>query len=214
MLFRSRIKVENRKVLRQRPQDVGFPDDLKKKIRDFTSERSGVVLVCGPADSGATTLSIVALHCVDPYLYQVYNFAELKGRELINVTDFRPEPGHDLEITFDRILRREADVLFMDPLISPQDAQVIFQYADRLSFIMEIPANTPFEALQKVLQWVGADLVLKNLRGILTQKLIRKLCDDCKQAYRPNPALVKKLGLPAETTVLYRAPQQIGRAHV
>ena len=88
---RVRIKVENRKVLRQRPQDVGFPDDLKKKIRDFTSERSGVVLVCGPADSGATTLSIVALYCVDPYLYQVYNFAELKGRELINVTDFRPE---------------------------------------------------------------------------------------------------------------------------
>lgn len=204
---RLRIKIENRKVQRQRPQDVGLPEDIKKKIRNYTSERSGVVLVCGPPDSGTTTLSIVALHCVDPYLYQVYNFAELKGRELINVTDFRPEPGHDLEITFDRILRREADVLFMDPLVSPQDAQVIFQYGDRLSFIMEIPANTPFEALQKLQQWVGTDLIVKNLRGILTQKLIRKLCDDCKQAFRPNPALVKKLGLPPETTVLYRAPQ-------
>lgn len=201
-----RIKVENKKVVRQKPSEVGFPDHLKTKIRNYTSERSGVILVCGPPDSGVTTLSVIALHCVDPYLYQVYNLADLQGRELINVTDFKPEPGHDMELSFDRILRREADVLFLNPLKSPQDAQSIFQYADRLSFIMEIPANTPFEALQKVIEWVGIDETLKGLRAIVTQKLIRKLCDDCKQAFRPNPMLLKKLGLPPETTVLYRAP--------
>ena len=202
-----RIKIENRKVVRQRPADVGMPDSMKMKIREMTSERSGIVLVCGPPDSGTTTLSIVALHCVDPYLYQVFNFADLHGRELINVTDFKPEPGHDLELSFDRILRREADVLFMNPLTSPQDAQTIFRYGEKVSFIMEIPANTPYEALTRIIEWVGIDLVLKNLRCILTQKLIRKLCDDCKQAFRPNPLLLKKLGLPPETTVLYRAPQ-------
>jgi len=200
-----RVKIENRKVVRQRPTEVGMPDAMKMKLRNMTADRSGVVLVCGPPDSGTTTLSIVALHCVDPYLYQVFNLADLKGKELINVTDFKPEEGHDLEISFDRILRREADVLFMNPL-TPQDAQVIFQYADRLAFIAEIPANTPFEALKKVIEWVGTDAVIKGLRAILTQKLIRKLCDDCKQAFRPNPLLLKKLGLPPETTVLYRAP--------
>lgn len=202
-----RIKLENRKVVRQRPAEVGLPESMKTKIRNMTSERSGIVLVCGPPDSGTTTLSIVALHCVDPYLYQVFNLADLHGRELINVTDFKPEPGHDMELSFDRILRREADVLFMNPLTSPQDAQTIFRYGEKVAFIMEIPANTPFEALTKVIEWVGIDLVLKNLRCILTQKLIRKLCDDCKQAFRPNPLLLKKLGLPPETTVLYRAPQ-------
>ena len=200
-----RVKIENRKVVRQRPADVGMPEAMKMKIRNMTADRAGVVLVCGPPDSGVTTLSIVALHCVDPYLYQVFNMADLKGRELINVTDFKPEPGHDLEISFDRIIRREADVMFMNPL-NPHDAQVIFQYADRLAFIVEIPASTPFEAVKKVIEWVGVDAVLKGLRAVLTQKLIRKLCDDCKQAFRLNPLLLKKLGLPPETTVLYRAP--------
>lgn len=203
---RVRIKAENRKVVLQKPADVGFPAHLKQKIRQFTSDRSGVILVCGPPDSGVTTLSIIALHCVDPYLYSVYNLAKLQGRELINVTDFTPEEGHDLELTFDRLLRREADVMFLDPLTSPQDAQTIFQYADRLSFIMEIPANTPIEAVRKTIEWVGIDDVLKGLRCVITQKLIRKLCDDCKQAFRPNPMLLKKLELPPETTVLYRAP--------
>lgn len=203
---RVRIKIDNRKVVRQKPSEVGLPEHLKLKIRDFTSSRSGVILICGPPDSGVTTLSIVALHSVDPYLYSVYNLADMRGKELINVTEFKPEPGHDMELTFDRILRREADVLFLNPLTSPQDAQTIFQYADRLSFIMEIPANTPIEAIEKLITWVGIDEVIKGLKCVLSQKLIRKLCDDCKQAFRPNPLLLKKLGLPPETSVLYRAP--------
>jgi type II secretory ATPase GspE/PulE/Tfp pilus assembly ATPase PilB-like protein len=203
---RIRIKVDNRKVVRQKPQEIGFPDHLKGRIRHYTAERSGVILVCGPPDTGVTTLATVVLHCVDPYLYSVYNLASLNVRELINVADFQPEPGHDLEITFDRIIRREADVIYMNPLTSPQDTQTIFQYADRLSFIAEIPANTPAEAVRKLIEWVGIDDVIKNLRCIVTQKLIRKLCDDCKQAFRPNPTLLRQLGLPPETSVLYRAP--------
>lgn len=201
-----RIKVDNRKIVRQKPQEIGFPDHLKMKIRDFTEHRSGVVLICGPPDSGVTTLATVVLHCVDPYLYSVYNLAHLNVRELINVAEFKPEPGHDLEITLDRIIRREADVIYMNPLISPQETQTIFQYADRLSFIAEIPANNPAEAVRKLIEWVGVDEVVKNLRAVVSQKLIRKLCDDCKQAFRPNPMLLKKLGLPPETSVLYRAP--------
>jgi type IV pilus assembly protein PilB len=203
---RLRIKIDNRKVVRQKPSEVGFPDHLKAKIRQFTENRSGIVLVCGPPDSGVTTLSIVTLHSVDPYLYAVFNLANLKGRELINVTNFVPEPGHDSETTYLRLIRRECDVLFLDPLVSPQEAQVMCEYADRISFIAEIPANSPIEALKKLIDWVGIDAVLKNLRAILTQKLIRKLCDDCKQAFRPAPPLLKKLGLPPETSVLYRAP--------
>ena len=42
----------------------------------------------------------------------------------------------------------------------------------------------------------------------MTQKLIRKLCDPCKEAYRPHPKLLKKLGLPPETKVLYREPSE------
>ncbi len=203
---RLRIKVDNRKVLRQKPAQVGFPEHLKVKLREFTASRSGVVLICGPPDTGVTTLSIVALHCVDPYLYSVYNMADLKGRDLINVTEFKPEPGHDLEISFDRVIRRECDVMFMNPFTSPRDTQTVFQYADRMSFVAEISANTPIEALKKLIEWVGVDDVIKGLRCILTQKLIRKLCDDCKQAFRPAPMLLKKLGLPPETSVLYRAP--------
>ena len=201
-----RIKVDNRKIVRQKPQEIGFPEHLKSKIRHYTAERSGVILICGPPDTGVTTLATVVLHCVDPYLFSVFNLADLNVRELINVAEFKPEAGHDLEFTFERIIRREADVIYMNPLTSPQDTQTIFQFADRLSYVAEISANNPAEAIRKLIEWIGVDEVVKGLRCVVTQKLIRKLCDDCKQAFRPNPVLLKKLGLPPETSVLYRAP--------
>ena len=203
---RLRIKVQNTKVVYQKPADVGFPDHVRARIREFTAHKSGVTVVCGPPESGVTTLSIVTLHSVDPYLYVVFNMANVKGRELVNVTDFKPEEGHDLEMSFDRLRRREADVVFMPPLTVPQDTQTIFDYADQMSFIAEIPAATPAEAVRKLIEWVGVDAVLKGLRGVLTQKMIRSLCEPCKQAFRPNPQLLKRLGLPPETSVLYRAP--------
>lgn len=203
---RVRIKVQNVKTILQKPSDVGMPAVLKDKIRQYTSQRNGVILVCGPPESGTTTLSIVTLHAIDPYLYSVFNMGDVKGRELINVTDFVPEPGHDLELSLDRLERREADVLFLKPLTDPHVAETIFNYSDRLSFVAEFPANSPIEAVQKLIQWLGADNVIKGLRAVITQKMIRKLCDDCKQAFRPNPQLLKRLGLPPETSVLYRAP--------
>lgn len=203
---RVRVKVENCKISRLKPAEVGFPNALRERIRHYTENRSGIILVCGPPESGSTTLSMVAVHAIDPYLYSVTSMANLHGKELTNVTDFVPEPGHELDFSLDRLIRRETDVMFLDPLTTPQVTQTIFDYSDRLSFVAEIPANNPIEAVQKLIQWVGTDVVVKGLRAVLTQKMIRKLCDDCKQAFRPNPQLLKRLNLPPETSVLYRAP--------
>ncbi|MFY9255029.1 MAG: ATPase, T2SS/T4P/T4SS family [Fuerstiella sp.] len=200
------IQVENPKITHTKASDAKMPADLAKQLRDFTEDSKGIILACGPPQSGVTSLSITALHCVDPYMYSVFSMADTGGKELTNVTDFAPEDGHDLEMSFDRVLRREADLIYMNPLTDPAVVQTMFNFADKVCFVAEIPANTPFEAIQKLIAWVGKDEVAKKVKCIITQKLIRLLCDDCKQAFRPNPQLLQRLGLPPETTVLYRAP--------
>ncbi|MEQ9407887.1 MAG: ATPase, T2SS/T4P/T4SS family [Fuerstiella sp.] len=203
---RLRIRVENPKITYLKPTDVGMPDDLMSQLRGFTEDSKGIILACGPPESGVTSLSICTLHCVDPYLYSVYNLADVGNKELINVTDYTPEEGHDLELSLDRILRREADVIYMGKLTDPAVVQTVFEFADRLCFIAEIGAKTPADAIKQLIEWVGIDMIVQHLRGVVTQKLIRTLCDDCKQAFRPNPQLLKRLNLPPETSVLYRAP--------
>jgi type IV pilus assembly protein PilB len=203
---RVRIRVVNPKESYIRPTEINFPDDLRSKLREFTHECSGVVIACGPPESGTTSLSLVTLHSTDPYLYSVFNIADVGDNELVNVVDYEPEEGHDLELSLDRIKRREGDIVYVPPFTDPGTTQVLFDFSSRLAFVGEMPVRTPIEVIQKLIEWVGADSVIKNLRGVITQKLIRTLCDDCKQAFRPNPQLLKRLGLPPETTVLYRAP--------
>lgn len=203
---RLRIRVVNPKISYISPEPAGMPEDLSALLRSFTEDSQGVILACGPAESGVTSLSLCALHSIDPYLYSIFNMVDRGTHELINVSDYEYEEGHDLEMSFDRVLRREADILYMGRLEDPAVVQTIFEFADRACFVGEIDAPTPADAIIKLVEWVGMDLVANHVKGIVSQKLIRKLCDDCKQAFRPNPQLLKRLALPAETTVLYRAP--------
>ena len=205
---RLRIRVENPKISYVQPKTVGMPDDLSDKLRSFTEESKGIILACGPPESGVTSLSLCALHCVDPYLYSVFNMADVGNKELINVSDYEPEEGHDLELSLDRILRREADVIYMGKLTDPAVVQTMFEFADRLCFVAEIGSNTPADAIKQLIEWVGTEMVSQHVKGIITQKLMRVLCDDCKQAFRPSPQLLKRLRLPPDITVLYRAPSQ------
>jgi type IV pilus assembly protein PilB len=201
-----RIRVENPKISYIQPGDVGMPEELQDTIRELAQDCRGLILTCGPPESGATSLSMCALHCVDPYLYSVFNVADVGNRDLVNVTDYEAEEGHDLELSLERMLRREADIVYMGKVTDPAIIQTMFEFSNRLAFVAEIPANTPADAIRQLIEWVGTDLVSQHVRAILTQKLIRTLCDDCKQAFRPNPQLLKRLSLPPEVTVLYRAP--------
>jgi type II secretory ATPase GspE/PulE/Tfp pilus assembly ATPase PilB-like protein len=125
----------------------------------------------------------------------------------MNVSEVDAEEGADLEIKLDRVIRQEGDAVFVGQVNDPRQAQLLFDYSEKLCFIGEMNSKTPAEAVKQLIDWVGVDKVLANLKGVICQKLIRRLCDDCKQAFRPDPRLLKQLGLPPETTVLYRAPK-------
>ena len=207
-LERLRIRVENPSESFISPKDINFLGSLKESIQRLSEDATGIVLASGLPGSGVTSLSLVALHCMDPYLYSVFNLADVGDKQLVNVSESDDEPDFDLELKLDRIIRKEGDAVYMGKFDDPQQTQLLFDFSDRLCFFGEIAARTPAEAVRQLIGWVGVDKVLTSLKCVISQKLIRRLCDHCKQAYRPNPRHLRQLGLPRETTVLYRAPSR------
>jgi len=203
---RLRLRLENMSKQIVKPDHANVSQEMRKRIRDLTTQQAGVFLIVGPPKSGATTTSYVALHTVDAYLYNLFSMADTGHRELINVTPYDALEGHDLEMGFDRLLRKEANLVFLDPIEDPETAQVVFDYQEKICIMAEFPAADPAAAIETLISWVGADAVAKGLKGILTQKMVRMLCEECKEAYRPNPKLLDRLGLPPEIKVLYREP--------
>ena len=205
---RLKIRIQNVKDVWNTPGEIDFPQDLRESIQNITEDANGVLLSCGLPESGVTSLSQVLMHCMDSYLYSLYNVADTGEQKLINVSEVNDEGGIDLELKLDRILRQEGDAVYVGKIEDAKTADLLFEYSTKLCLIGEIEAKTPAEAVKKLMDWVGLEKVLPSLKAVFAQKLIRRLCDDCKQAFRPDATMLRRLGLPRETTVLYRPPPQ------
>src|SRR5690606_33523478 len=68
------------------PDELGFSENLRVRIRELTSQRQGVVLTCGLPNSGVTTLAFGVIRSIDAYLYSIFSLANFGGRSLVHIT--------------------------------------------------------------------------------------------------------------------------------
>ena len=120
------------------------------------------------------------------------------------------DPNDNLETTLTRAIRIEANVILCDPLRDAESARAVFSKHEQVMVLTELAAKDPPSAVLQLIEWVGdPKLVAAGLKGVITQKLIRVLCPDCRLAYKPKGEFLKKLGLPADVQALYRKPPDV-----
>lgn len=198
------IKARNLKVKMDTPDELGIPAAIKAAVRERTGKRGGVIVVCGPPSSGLTTLRFGILRCIDHYMHSVFSLADHGTRDIYNVTRFEANEGDDLVRTVERIIRSEADAIFLDPLTDPATAKSVFELAENVTMIVEVTAKDANHGVLQLQEWLGPELVAARLSLVISQRLVRILCKDCREAFRPSPKLLAQAGLPPETKVLYK----------
>jgi len=202
---RLTLRTRNLKAKMSSMEELGFPPSLKATLRELSSKRHGLVLVAGPPGSGITTTVYAFLKGLDLYMYSAFTIVNMGSREVYNVQKFEANEGDDLQFTMERMIRSEADVIFVDPIRDAETAKVMANVADRVTILGEMPAKDAASAIVQLCTWIGDRAkVAELIEGVFSQKLIRTLCTDCREAFRPNPKLLQKVGLPPETKVLYR----------
>ncbi len=202
---RLTVRIRNLKNKLDTPAELGFSDSLRATIRELTSRRHGLIVVCGPPGSGTTTTTYAVLRGVDVYLYSIYSIADTGMRELINVKKFEANEGDDIETTCLRMMREEADVIFIPPLKDAESTKQFLSVADRICLVTEMSAKDSSSAIAQLVAWSGDPRKASEvIDAVFSQKLVRTLCMSCREAFRPNPKLLEKVGLPPETKVLYR----------
>lgn len=189
------------------PDELGFSERLRERIRELTSQRRGVVLACGPPNSGVTTLSFGIIRSIDAYLYSIFSLADFGGRSVVHITAPDRVEGENFEQALARCIRSEADVVIVDPVNDAEVLKVVFDKAEKVCVVSEFKAKDAAHGIEALSKALNRQTVAERLSLILSQKLIRTLCKECKEAYKPNPKLLEKVGLPPETKVLYRPPR-------
>lgn len=198
------IRAKNLSIPLETPVDLGFTDELRAKIRELPNSK-GFLGIVGPPNSGTTTTTFAVLRGLDAFLYQIYTFGDMQGREFHNLTPFEPLEGDDFETTLTRCFRKEANVIFCDPIKNAETAKTILDFTDEGTLIAEFTSKDAASGVAQLIQWTqDPEMVAESVSGIISQKLIRTLCDDCKEAFRPNAKFLKKAGLPTDIKSMFR----------
>ncbi len=208
---RLTLRVKNLKAKLNTVEDLGFSPNIKQLARDLTGKKRGLMLVCGPTNSGTTTTLKALLRGLDVYLHAIFSATTAVNiSDIYNITKFEANPGDALQATLERIVRAEADIIVVDPIKDAEQLQPYLSVMDRVSLITEMNARDCAACLIKLTEIAGdVEPIAEFVEGVISQKLVRLLCANCKEAFRPNPKLLAQVGLPPETKVLYRKGEPV-----
>ena len=171
-------------------QQLGFSDDLLKKIYYYIYQPYGMFLVTGPTGSGKTTTLYAALNEIknpadkiitieDPVEYQIDGITQIPVNE---------KKGLTFAKGLRSILRHDPDKIMVGEIRDPETAQIAIQSAltGHLVFTT-VHANNVFDVLGRFIH-MGVDSYsfISSLNCIIAQRLVRVLCKECKKKYSPD----------------------------
>ena len=201
---RITVLIDPEKAVRRTLEQTGLMDVQVTELKSIVDEGKGVVLLAAPPDQGRTSTLYTVIRLHDAYTSNVQTVEVDIQDSLEGVRQNRFDPGQadgpEYFSLVRSILRRDPNVIAVAELPDAATAKEISKAdPERTRSYISIPADSAMMAISGYVQAVGdSDLAAKSLRGVVAQKLMRKLCGNCKQAYQPTPEVLKKLGLPAD----------------
>jgi len=195
-----------------RVTDIGLMPEQEEKLNQFRDIKQGVFIISGPRKNGVTTTLYALLRNHDAFINSINTLERQPSGQLPNITQNVFNLSDTGTTTFGKklqtVVRMGPDIIAVADCEDAETAQVACAAArDGKLVYVTIKADSVIQALGKWLKYVdNRNAAADTLLGISNQRLVRKLCDECKQAYAPDKELFKKFNITAEKTkVLYRA---------
>jgi len=178
---------------------LGLNKKLEDALRRLISVPYGVLLVTGPTGSGKTTTlyaSLNELNDVEKNIITIEDPVEYQ-LEMIRQSNMNPKAGMTFAAGLRSILRQDPDIVMVGEIRDGETATVAVQAALTGHLVLStLHTNDAPGALTRLVDMgVEPFLVASATSGILAQRLVRKLCDHCKEPYTPDDAELKSLGL-------------------
>ena len=177
---------------------LGMDDATLAKMDQLIHQPHGIVLVTGPTGSGKTTTLYAALSRIDSRGLNIMTVEDPIEYELDGVS--QTHVNAKIEMTFARalrsILRHDPDVIMIGEIRDLETAQIAVQASLTGHLVLAtLHTNDAVSATTRLVDMgVEPYLLSSSLLGVLAQRLVRKLCAQCRVRYQPSAADVAELG--------------------
>lgn len=168
-------------------------------VENAISRPYGMVLVTGPTGSGKTTSLYAMLQGIDAIgknVITIENPVEYK-LDRINQIQIDPDTGQTFAEALRSILRQDPDVVMLGEIRDEETAEIAVQAALTGHLVLStLHTNDAVTAITRLRELgIPPFLISSCVVMAVAQRLVRKVCPDCKQAYQPDEKILKTLNL-------------------
>ncbi|MFA5388250.1 MAG: type II secretion system ATPase GspE [Candidatus Omnitrophota bacterium] len=186
--------------------ELGFDPEELEKFRRAIASPHGLILITGPTGSGKTTTLYAALNEMksprknistveDPVEYKL---------EGINQVQIKPNIGFTFASALRAFLRQDPDIIMVGEVRDLETAQICIRASLTGHLVLStLHTNDAASAISRLID-IGLEpyLISSSLIMVGAQRLVRRLCPECKEAYETTPSLAKDFGIKQE--LLYK----------
>lgn len=192
------IRILDREKNMLRVEDIGFHPTNYMRLMSLTTRPGGLILVTGPTGMGKTTTLYACLNLLNDGTKKIHTLEDpieytLEGTHQSQVNVRR---GVDFPDLLRGVLRQSPDVIMVGEIRDSMTADIVVRAANsgHLVFATSHAGTTAGAVEAMIVLGVKPQFLASSLLGIVTQRLIRKLCPDCKLPLETNKAETKESG--------------------
>lgn len=187
---------------------AGMDASLKEAFTSLVRQPHGMVLVTGPTGSGKTTTLYSALSLLDRVEKKIITIEDPVEYNLTGVNQIQVKPKIGLTFAggLRSIVRQDPDVIMVGEIRDAETAEIAVHSALTGHLILStLHTNDAPGAVTRLIDMgMESYLISSSLTGVLAQRLVRVICERCKEEYRPGEDSLKAFGFEQKPGVLYR----------
>ena len=178
---------------------LGLAKYILNPYLNMVNSSGGIILVTGPTGSGKTTTLYASLAEIDNEARNIITIEDpveykLSGYSQIEV---KPKLGLTFANALRSVLRQDPDVIMVGEMRDTETAQIAIQSAltGHLVFSTVHTNNAPATITRLINMGIEPFLVSSTIICVLSQRLVRRICPDCRKSYQPHPEQLRELGI-------------------
>ena len=190
-------------------QSIGLEGEDLEKYEALLKNTSGVILIVGPTGSGKSTTMCAMLRQLCSEETNIMTLEDPVEYDIpgVNQCQINEKTGMTFAAGLRAILRQDPDIISVGEIRDGETAQIAVRAAITGHLVLSTLHTNDAVSVIDRLEDIGVEpyLISSALRGVISQRLVRKICPHCKKAYKPHAEELEMLGLPEDSdAVFYR----------
>jgi type IV pilus assembly protein PilB len=201
------MRILDRSMTPLQLEQLGFTKEEQAIFEKYINMRMGLILLTGPTGSGKTTTLYAAINRIKSPELNILTVEDPVEYHLdgINQMEVKPKIGLTFATGLRAFLRQDPDIIMVGEVRDLETAQICIRASLTGHLVFStIHTNDTASAVTRLID-IGVEpyLVTSSLIMAVAQRLMRRLCPNCKEAYAPQEEIAKELGIKAST--IYKA---------